>query len=207
MSRGWKRCIFLPLILCASVGCAPAARTPSAADPCEGAELDLDALPDTCAVPMRAKGPPPSPAQLAATIDPVVIRSGATADATVRFTNATGGPLTFDVTEGCTAFEATIETPQGQPVSFLNDCMLGGLCGATRIVRVTLPPRGVLRARSRVEAVVHHLVAHGDDCEERREGGVAAGKYALSIELPFADPDANGTLIGRTAHGEITVSR
>jgi hypothetical protein len=199
------RCILFVLFF-ANAACAPATRVPSAAGPCEAAELDLDALPDACVVASGAKGPPPSASQLAARIDPVVVRSGRTADATVRFTNNTGGPLTFEVTEDCTAFDAYIETPQGQPVSFVNDCMLGGLCGARRTVRVTLPPHGVLRARSRVEAVVHHLVARGDDCEERLEGGVAAGKYALSIDLPFADPDANGTLIVRTARGEVTVS-
>jgi hypothetical protein len=199
----------LLLSLFAIVGCASAAaRPPSAVRPCEGAELDLGVLPDACVVPNGSKGPSPSASQLVATIDPVVVRSGAMADATVRFTNATGEPLTFDVAEGCTAFDAYIETQRGQPVSFVNDCSFGALCGGMRTVRVTLPPRGVLRARSRVEAVVHRLVARDQDCEERREGGVAPGKYALSIELPFADPDsdAKGTLVGRTARGEITVS-
>ena len=198
---GWV----LVALFAACGGSLAAPSTPTGTGPCRGSDLRADAVLASCVVDGPGLASPPASA-LSARVLEARVPSGGKANATVTLTNATRAPLAFDLTDGCGAFEAFIETPDAKPVSYQNECALGGLCGGARRARVTLEPGGALRATVAVDASIRRLEPSGDSCKEVPGGPVPPGRYRLVVSLPFTDVDASGTAIEREAVGDVVVT-
>lgn len=163
--------------------------------PCIGSHIDFDVATTRC----RSNAEPtttPSSADLALTLEPVTVRSGAVTSLIFRMSNLTQGPLHIVFHEQC-AFELTLLDAAGQWLPFEGEVAMGGLsgCGFARqqALDFTLEPGGVFQRSIPWSANNTRLVAPPprpgvlQAFHEEKGSPLAPGAYQIEVTSPFSD--------------------
>jgi hypothetical protein len=179
------------LVACAHEGTPPASSqttlsSGTVSDACKGAQFDADD-PDPRCVRHDVSSPAPPKDAIKVTLHAdSIVKSGAESVLVVEMRNVTSEPITLDVDTTC-AFAAVAKNDEAS--SYESDCALCMRGADSSVLHVVLAPDGVVVKRIHFYAIEKRVSLLHDKCDESSLGPLPPGRYALTVTLPWSDPN------------------